>query len=91
MSPSSRPWPPERSYLGRAATERAPHVRRRQDLAGVLQHALVALGPCLLFGLYNTGYQANRVLHEHGLEPGTGWRESLLGGLGAGRDPGMCE
>jgi len=76
-----------KSRASPALTPCAPHVRDEVDLSWVMRTVLVALLPCVAFGLYNTGYQANRALHEHGLEPGTGWRESLLEGLGAGRDP----
>ena len=88
MSASSRPQPAGQSYLARAVTARAPHVRQREDLAGVLRHVLVALVPCLLVGLYNSGYQANLALAQLGLRTTTGWRGSLLDTFGVGFDAG---
>ncbi len=88
MSANPRPQHAEQGYLARAATARAPHVRQREDLAGVLRHVLVALAPCLLVGLYNTGYQANLALAQLGLGTTTGWRGSLLNTFGVGFDAG---
>jgi Na+-transporting NADH:ubiquinone oxidoreductase subunit B len=69
-----------------ALTPGAPHVRDGVDLRWVMRTVLVALAPCIAVGLYNTGYQANRALLEHGLEPGSGWRDTMLAWVGAGRD-----
>lgn len=88
MSASSRAPHAEQNYLARAVTARAPHVRQREDLAGVLRHVLVALVPCLLVGLYSTGYQANQALAQLGPRATTGWRGSLLDAFGVGFDAG---
>jgi len=68
-------------------TPGAPHVRDAVDLRWVMGTVLVALAPCTAFGLYNTGYQANRAGVELGLAPSPGWRGALLERLGAGHDP----
>lgn len=69
------------------ATVGAPHVRDAIDVRAVTRAWLLALAPCVAFGLYNTGYQANRALAGEELASGAGWRTRLLEGFGAGRDP----
>jgi Na+-transporting NADH:ubiquinone oxidoreductase subunit B len=49
---------------------------------------LVALLPCVAFGLYNTGLQANLALVALPLERVPGWRGDLLERAGVGHDPG---
>jgi len=75
-----------RHERGPELTPGAPHVRAAVDLRGVMRAVLVALAPCVAFGLYNTGYQANRALVERGLAAEPGWRGTLLAWVGAGRD-----
>lgn len=72
-----------------ALTPGPPHVRDGADLQRVMRSVLVALAPCVVFGLYNTGFQANRALLSQGLDPGAGWRERVLAALGAGHDPAL--
>ena len=40
-------------------TENGPHVRDAIDLKRSMIFVVIALLPCLLFGIYNTGYQSN--------------------------------
>ena len=40
-------------------TKNAPHVRDYIDLKRSMIFVVIALLPCLLFGIYNTGYQSN--------------------------------
>tara|TARA_A100001011_G_scaffold397536_2_gene498857 strand:- start:5263 stop:6666 length:1404 start_codon:yes stop_codon:yes gene_type:complete len=40
-------------------TENGPHVRDSIDLKRSMIFVVLALLPCLLFGIYNTGYQSN--------------------------------
>jgi Na+-transporting NADH:ubiquinone oxidoreductase subunit B len=86
MKPPRQSRSAELPYLARPVTLAAPHVRRGGDLAGVMGSVLVALLPCLVFGLYNAGYQANRVLAQLGVELPPGRRGALLRSLGAGFD-----
>ncbi len=65
----------------------APHLRGGVTLATVMRWWGLALSPCLLFGLWNTGYQANAALAALGPEAAT-WRAPLLEGLGLGVEPG---
>ncbi len=60
------------------ATIGAPHVRDAQSVASMTSCLLVALLPCLLVGLWNTGRQAFTGLSS--LPPGetTGWRLALF-------------
>jgi len=69
-------------------TSGAPHVRGPANLRSVMGAFLVALVPCLAFGLYNTGYQANLALAQPELEASPGWRASVLDLLGVGHDAG---
>jgi Na+-transporting NADH:ubiquinone oxidoreductase subunit B len=70
-----------------AATLAAPHVRAPGDLRTLSRAFLVALAPCLAFGLYNTGLQANLARAALGIEETPGWRGQLLERTGAGFDP----
>ncbi len=63
------------------------HVRDGLDLKRMMITVVIALMPCVLFGLYNTGYQANLAMANLGLETTVGWRGDLIGLLGVGYDP----
>ncbi len=65
----------------------SPHVRDAIDLKRVMIMVVFAVTPCLLVGMWNTGFQANSAMLALGLEATPGWRESLLAALGAGHDP----
>jgi Na+-transporting NADH:ubiquinone oxidoreductase subunit B len=70
------------------ATASAPHVRDAMDLKRVMMIVVYALLPCVLFALYNTGYQANlALLEEIGESAAEGWRGSVMTGLGIAADP----
>jgi len=45
-------------------TSKGSHVRDAIDLKRTMMLVILALVPCLLFGIYNTGYQHYRVLGE---------------------------
>lgn len=45
-------------------TKKGSHVRDAIDLKRTMMLVIIALIPCLLFGIYNTGYQHYRVLGE---------------------------
>jgi len=86
MSAALTPLRASRARLASELTPRAPHVRRAGDLSGVMRTVLLALVPCVAFGLFNTGQQANRALAALGRTAADGWRGSLLARLGAGVD-----
>ena len=68
-------------------TRGAPHVRDAIDLKRVIIIVVFAVVPCVLVGLWNTGYQANTAMAGLGIEGIEGWRGTVLGMLFAGNDP----
>jgi Na+-transporting NADH:ubiquinone oxidoreductase subunit B len=60
-------------------TNKGSHVRDAIDLKRTMMLVIIALVPCLLFGIYNTGYQHYRVLGE--LEIISFWEIFLKGAL----------
>ncbi len=69
-------------------TRGAPHVRDALDLKRVMIVVVLAAAPCVVIGLWNTGFQANSALALLGAEPIGGWRGSVLALLGAGHEAG---
>ena len=69
-------------------TRGSPHVRDAIDLKRVMIMVVFAATPCALIGMWNTGFQANTAMLAMGLESMPGWREVILGLLGAGHSPG---
>ena len=67
-------------------TKGSVHLRDQIDLKRMMSFVVIALMPCVLFGMYNVGYQANSVLSgmDYSLE---GWRYQVLQFLGIGFDP----
>ena len=65
----------------------APHVRDAIDLKRVMIIVFIAVMPCAVFGMWNTGFQANSALSELGLTSAGGWRGALLEWLQIGYDP----
>ncbi len=63
-------------------TRTASHVRDGIDLKRVMMTVWFATFPAILFGLYNTGYQANLQITEFGYSPIEGWRTDLVALLG---------
>jgi Na+-transporting NADH:ubiquinone oxidoreductase subunit B len=63
------------------STASAPHIRDSVDLKRIMITVIIALIPCTLMALWNTGYQANLVLNELGMEPG-GWRGAVMQVIG---------
>lgn len=68
-------------------TERCSHVRDGIDLKRAMITVVMALTPCILMALYNTGLQANLALAK--IDPSllVGWRYDILAALGIGYDP----
>ncbi len=60
-------------------TKKGSHVRDAMDLKRTMMLVIIALVPCLLFGIYNTGYQHYRVLGV--LEIISFWEIILKGAL----------
>ncbi len=69
------------------ATLNAPHIRDGLDLKRLMVYVDVAVVPCVLMALYNTGLQANTVMASMGIDAIPDWRGDLLALLGIGYDP----
>ncbi|MDH4072987.1 MAG: NADH:ubiquinone reductase (Na(+)-transporting) subunit B [Gammaproteobacteria bacterium] len=68
-------------------TRGAPHVRDAIDLKRVMIVVVFSAMPCVLVGLWNTGFQANTAMAAMGVETVDGWRGMALGLVFAGNDP----
>lgn len=68
-------------------TARAPFVRDGIDLKRIMITVIVALIPCTLMAMWNTGYQANAAIASLGLSGPEGWRGTVMTAIG-GSDPG---
>jgi len=74
-------------YTPADVTRGSPHVRDGLDLKRLMIFVVLAVTPCALVGMYNTGYQANAAMLAMGVESASGWRGALLGALGIGYAP----
>lgn len=61
-----------------ATTKSAPHVRDSIDLKRIMITVIIALIPCVIMGMWNTGYQANLALAQLGLSVPPGWRGAVM-------------
>jgi Na+-transporting NADH:ubiquinone oxidoreductase subunit B len=68
-------------------TRGAPHVRDAIDLKRVMILVVFAAAPCVLVGLWNTGFQANTAMAAMGIDSIAGWRGTALGMVFAGNNP----
>ena len=75
-------------FSSNRANPGAPHVRDSMDLKRMMVTVVVALVPCVLMAMWNTGYQTNLAIEAGGLGSAPGWRGEILNALGAGYDPG---
>lgn len=73
-------------YTPSDVTRTAPHVRDAIDLKRVMSYVVLATIPCVLFGVWNIGYQANGAIGEYGLAGPEGWRGIVLGLFGVDYD-----
>jgi Na+-transporting NADH:ubiquinone oxidoreductase subunit B len=67
-------------YSTGTVTAGGPHVRDAMDLKRVMITVVIALIPCFVMALWNTGFQASGTIPA-------GWRGDLLALLGYGADP----
>ena len=72
-------------YSPDSVTRASAHVRDGIDLKRIMMTVWFCAFPAILFGLWNTGYQANLQIAE-GFSPIPGWRSDLVMAL-AGFDP----
>ncbi|MCO6047944.1 NADH:ubiquinone reductase (Na(+)-transporting) subunit B [Aeoliella sp. ICT_H6.2] len=69
-------------------TKNGPHVRDSLDMKRMMSTVIVALGPCILMALYNTGYQANLQIDAGTALAIDDWREVVYSDwLGLKHDP----
>lgn len=73
-------------YTPADVTKRDAHVRDALDLKRMMMTVVVALIPCVLFAMYNTGLQAHLKI-ALGATPLDNWQTGLYQLLGLGFDP----
>ncbi len=74
-------------YTPKDVTQASSHVRDAIDLKRMMITVVIALLPCVLFAMYNTGFQANNAI-AHGASALANWQTWLYTTLGFGFDPG---
>lgn len=74
-------------YNPLARTTGTTHMRDGIDLKRIMTTVVIALIPCVLMALYNTGLQANIAIASTGTENLSGWRYGVINALGVGYDP----
>ncbi|CAD0186741.1 Na(+)-translocating NADH-quinone reductase subunit B [Ruegeria sp. THAF57] len=74
-------------YTPKTVTTVAPHARSYVDMKRIMTYVVIATIPCILWGMWNTGYQANSAIATLGPDAATGWRIALLQMFGISLDP----
>lgn len=74
-------------YAPPTVTRNPPHVRDAIDLKRVMALIILAVTPCVLIGIWNTGLQANLAMAKLGVTSIPGWRGTILDLLGGGYNP----
>jgi len=74
-------------FTPKTVTKFAPHARVSLDLKRTMTYVVLATIPCILWGLWNTGFQANMALTQLGLDGSGGWRGWVLESFLIGYDP----
>ena len=73
-------------YTPKTVTSVAPHARSYVDMKRIMTYVVLATIPCILWGMWNTGYQANSAIAALGADSATGWRIAILQALGVSLD-----
>ena len=73
-------------YTPGTVTRTGSHVRDGLDLKRMMITVVVALLPCMLFAMYNVGYQSHLAI-DRGAAPLDDWQTWVYGQLGLGYDP----
>ncbi len=63
-------------------TRTAPHIRDAVDYKRIMITVIIALIPCVVMALWNTGFQANSGLQQLGVALPAGWRGSVMAWFG---------
>jgi Na+-transporting NADH:ubiquinone oxidoreductase subunit B len=77
-------------YTPSSVTKGSTHIRDALDLKRMMSMVVVALIPCVLMAMWNTGYQANRAIaaiQAAGGEVAFDWHHTVQQLLGLGHDP----
>lgn len=74
-------------YTPGEVTKTASHIRDAMDLKRMMTMVVIALGPCALMAMWNTGYQAHLLMQQSLVETAPGWRGAVMGFLGLGYSP----
>jgi Na+-transporting NADH:ubiquinone oxidoreductase subunit B len=72
-------------YTPGQVTSTASHVRDGLDLKRMMTVVIIALVPCTVMAMWNTGHQAH--LAMEGVSAVPGWRGAVMNGLGLGYSP----
>ena len=70
-------------------TTGAPHIRDGIDYKRIMITVIIALIPCTLMAMWNTGYQANLALQAMGLDQPAGWRGAIMALIGCSPDSAL--
>ncbi len=74
-------------YTPSSVTRGGAHVRDAMDLKRMMFLVVIAVLPCVLMALYNTGLQANLALDPARVTTLPGWRHDVIRALGVGYSP----
>lgn len=74
-------------FTSNTVTKAAPHARSFVDMKRIMTYVVIATIPCVLWALYNTGFQTNAALSSLNSDDFNGWRIFLLQAIGIGLDP----
>ena len=74
-------------FTSNTVTKAAPHARSFVDMKRIMTYVVLSTIPCVLWALYNTGFQTNAALSSLNPDDFNGWRIFLLQAIGIGLDP----
>ena len=74
-------------FTSNTVTKAAPHARSFVDMKRIMTYVVIATIPCVLWALYNTGFQTNAALSSLNSDDFNGWRIFFLQAIGIGLDP----
>jgi len=75
-------------YTPDTVTEGRTHIRDGLDIKRTMIVVVLALIPCIIIALINTGYQANLAVQNMHELPLSGWRDTVIQWLGTGYSHG---
>ena len=74
-------------FTSNTVTKVAPHARSFVDMKRIMTYVVISTIPCVLWALYNTGFQTNTALSTLNINEIAGWRIYLLQLTGLGINP----